>query len=290
MTVSTDNGNLIADPQRPSGESLSGAAGFHTTTSASSSRSKSFSITPKQQSNMMLDQMLLDWFGRQATAAEKKMFYANLHKLELKFASRSRSSSGGNTTQTDLTTVSRDGSTSTSKNYNFNPNDYLVQFVQSIAPKIMASGDFGGKARDNYNAIQRYAYDMGIPANDVMFKADTIASMSGKTSEQAVKEYYRNQTISMYGSYKGIDRLKNDSTLTLRDVASGLINTYASMMEKDPTIVGLDNSTIQDALINNSTISDLNKKIRMSKEYTFTDRAKAEASDLANSFKRTWGF
>ena len=238
--------------------------------------SKSYSITPKQSANAMLDQTMNDLFGRNATAAEKRSFYAKLHKAEKKYATRSVQTGAGST------------SNQTTTNYAFNVSDFLSSYVKEIAPKALAKGQFGGKARDAFNIIQKYAYDMGIPVNAKLISSDVINLVTGKSSQQNAIEHYRQQSIKMYGKFA--ERLKQDPNLTLRDVASGLINTYAAMLEKDPNTVGLDNPIIQDAMIHDTSISDLNKKIRGLPEYGYTDRSKAEASDLANSFKRTWGF
>ena len=252
------------------------------------SKSKSFSYTAKESAWSMLDQQMLQLFGRRATAKEKSTFYKSLHSLEKKYAttSKGKTSGAGNSSR----------QTSTSKGYSFSAPDQAFEFAVSLATDIIKSGkDLGGKAGETYNALKTYADDMGVTFNESTGIRDTLNSIKGKTDETRLKEDYRSRAISLYGGLS--ERLTKNPQLTVRQAASDYINTMAQMLDINPESVSLFDNTLSKALTATKdnkpytkTLNEFRADLRADNRFQYSTMAHQEAANLGASLAKSFGF
>jgi len=246
-----------------------GSGGFSQT-------STNYNFTTKQQANFSLEQAWLDMFGIAPSAKVKKEFYSLLSKMEKKYATKSRTSGA-------------DGSsTQVSKAYTFSTADVLSEFVQKYTPSMFKQGNLGENAAKIFDETVTYANNMGVAVSPAGILADVTSNVLKSKSISDVKKYYRDQAMKMYPDIA--KRLQENDMLTIRDLATPYINKFAVMFGKDENQISLTDPDLQDALSKNKSMTDFTASLKKRSDYGVTDFAKQEASDLAQSFKKVWGF
>lgn len=237
---------------------------------------KSFNFTTKQQANFSLEQAWLDMFGVAPSAKVKSQFYNNLQKMEKQFAS------------TQFTSGKGGSSSTTSKAYTFSTADVIAEFVNASAPAMFKKGFLGESAAKVFDAVVRYGNNMGVAVSPKVVLSEVTNNVLKKKTLVDIQNDYRDQALKMYPSLS--KRLKEDPELTIRDLASSYINRFSEMYGTAADKVSLTDPNIQDALSKNMSMPDFINSLKKRPDYGVTDFAKKEASDLAGSFKRVWGF
>jgi hypothetical protein len=233
-----------------------------------SKASTSYNFTTKQQSNFSLEQGWLDMFGVAPSAKVKKEFYSQLSKMEKKYATRSNES----------------GSTA----YTFSTADVTSEFIQKYTPSMFSKGYLGETAAKAFDEAVTYSANMGVATSSSSILSDVTNNILKKKTIADIKKYYRDQAMKMYPDIA--KRLQENDQLTIRDLAASYINRFAIMFDKDESQISLTDPDIQDALSKNKSMSDFISGLKKRSDYVVTNFAKKEASDLAQSFKRVWGF
>lgn len=246
-----------------------GSGGFSQT-------SVGYNFTTKQQANYSLEQAWLDMFGVAPTAKVKKEFYSLLNKMERKYATRSKTSGAGGSSK------------QTSKGYTFSTADVLSEFVQKYTPSMFKQGKLGETAAKLFDETVTYANNMGVAISSNAILSDVTNNILKKTTTKDIKDFYRNQAIKMYPDLA--KRLGENADLTVRDLAATYINKFSVMFDKDEQQISLTDPDIMDALSKNKSMSDFTASLKKRSDYGVTNFAKKEASDLASSFKKVWGF
>lgn len=267
-------------------------------TSRGRSRSKNVTITPKTTAYSQLDAAFMKLFGYRASKEQKAAYYKALHAQEKKFATRSRSSSGGTTTYDETgSSTSTSSDTSTSTNYAFDPglflNDFIVQYATS---EIQAGRPLGGLVGQNYAAAAQYASDMGISTNSSSLIKDTIALTQGKTDLTQLQNDYRDRAAIKYSAYA--DLIKNNPGKSLRDLTQDQLDTIAQMTDTNVNNLSFDDVTVNKVLsatkdgkgyiMNNAEVMDFVRK--NDARFKYSKMAHTEAANLASSFARSFGF
>ena len=235
-----------------------------------------YNFTTKQQANFSLEQAWLDMFGVVPSAKVKSQFYANLNKMEKKFAT------------TQFTSGKGDTSSSTSKGYTFSTEDVIAEFVNANAPAMFKKGYLGETASKVFDAVVRYGNNMGVAVSPRLALSQVTNNILKKKTLVDIQNDYREDAIKMYPGLS--KRLKEDPELTVRDLASSYINRFSEMYDTPEDKVSLTDPNIQDALSKNMAMPDFINSLKKRADYGVTNFAKKEASDLANAFKDSWGF
>ena len=241
-----------------------------------SQSSTSYNFTTKQQANFSLEQAWLDMFGVAPSAKIKKEFYSLLNKTERQTATKSRTSGAGGS------------STQTNKAYTFSTADLLSEFVQKYTPSMFKQGNLGENAAKIFDETVTYANNMGVAISPNGILSEVTDNVLKKKSISDIKKYYREQAMKMYPDIA--KRLQENDTLTIRDLATPYINKFAVMFDRDENQISLTDPDLQDALSKNKSMADFTTSLKKRSDYGITNFAKQEASDLASSFKKVWGF
>lgn len=265
------------------GNNPAGGGGYTNT-----SKNTSLSITPKASAYSQLDQDMMKWFGRRATAQEKAAFYKSLNAAEKKYATKSKGR------QTGGSGGSR--SVDKTKNYLFDAGAFRYEFVVGLASAYVQSGkDIGGLAGETVADLKSYAADMGIALNDATAVSDALKTIKGEGDATSIKQSYRDRAISLYGSLA--DQLTKDPKLTVRTAAADYIDVMATMLDLNPATISLTDNTLQKAL--NSTKdnkpykknrSEFMNDLRGDTRFAVSTFAKQEARNLASSLGKAFGF
>jgi hypothetical protein len=241
-----------------------------------SQSSTSYNFTTKQQANFSLEQAWLDMFGVAPSAKVKREFYSMLSKMEKKYATKTnQSGSGGSSTQV-------------SKAYTFSTDSVLSEFIQKYTPSMFKQGNLGEAAAKSFDEAVTYANNMGVAVSPAGILSDVTDNMLKTKSISDIKKYYRDQAMKMYPDIA--KRLQENDQLTIRDLATPYINKFAVMFDKNENQISLTDPDLQDALSKNKSMSDFTASLKKRSDYGVTNFAKQEASDLAQSFKKVWGF
>jgi hypothetical protein len=244
-------------------------------TSGGSYSSVSYNLTSKEDARASFRKAMTELYGFYDPKAFS-VFYSQLQKLEKGYASR-ESGSGGSSTRTTTS---------------FNPNLFMEEYLQGLAPAVIQSGKFGGAARQTVDELSSYADGMGLNYGASVFAKDMQSIISGNKTIDEVFNSYRESAAQLYSGFA--DRLRQNPKLTLKDLASPYINTMASLLEVDPNTISVTNPVLQGAIAKvDGTIkpvSEFIKDVKNMDAWKFTKNAKEEAVDLASSFKRAFGF
>jgi hypothetical protein len=253
---------------------------------SSSSKSKS---TPtkynKKASDDLLVTELLSMLGMKATAKMKQEFFKGLNAFLKAYGS---SSSG-------KTSSSGSGSKSVSSNVQgADATVYVKQFIAEVAKDILKKNpkaQLGGIVGDNVRALTKYAADMGVykSANEIINTSVNITI--GKNRQEDALNAYRKDAESLYVNFS--KRLKEDSSLTVRDLANPYIQMMADTFESNSDNIKLTDDTIQKAINDAKGLVNLGEfrtMLRRDTRFNTTGTAKREAANLATGMLRSMRF
>lgn len=231
----------------------------------------SFNLTSKEDARAAFRESMTEMYG----FYDPKLFnsfYSETMKMQKRYATRSS------------------GSVQTSTS--FNVNAFMKEYLQALAPTIIATGKYGGMARQTIDELSAYADDMGLNYGGTVFAKDMQSILSGERTVQDIFNSYRESAMSLYPSFT--QRLQQNAKITLKDLASPYVNTMASLLEMDPSSISLSNPVLQSALSTKDgaikPVSEFIKDVKNMDAWKFTNNAKEEAVSLASSFKRSFGF
>lgn len=240
-------------------------------TSTSTKSGVSYNFTSKEDARASFRKAMVDMYGYYDANAFNA-FYSGLTKLEKKYATR------------------YSGTTTTG--YSFNPTSFMTEYLQGLAPAIIATGKYGGAARQTIDELASYADSMGLNYNKSVFAKDMQSLMKGERSPEDILNSYRESSMQLYSGFA--ERLQQNPKLTMKDLAAPYVNTMASLLEVDPGTLSLTNPTLQGALSTSDgktkPISEFIKDVKNMDAWKFTNNAKEEAVSLARSFKQSFGF
>lgn len=239
---------------------------------------KSYSLTTIEEARAAFKKEMVDTYGYY----DPKMFtvfYKQLRKLEKKYATVQVTRPGGGTT----------------KAYGFSAATFVQDYVKGLAPAVVKAGKFGGLGRKYLDEIATNADKMGLRYSDSSLMKEALAVTKGEKTLDDVFTAHRKSAINLYTGFA--DRLKEDPKLSIRDLAEQHIGTMAALLEVDEDTIKLTNPILQGALTaikdNKPYIKPLNefvKDIKATEAWSFTNNAKNEAVELAQSFKSAFGF
>lgn len=278
----------------------------YTNSSGSSSRSKSFSFTPKESANSQLDQLIFNLFGRRASAGEKATYYKKLHAAEKRYGSKSGSRSGDSSSTTQITDTSGNttsvgtggGSTSSkSTDFAFDKNSFLFEFAVGLANNYIKKGiALGGQAGKDFQDLQEYSRNMGLTYSTNSLLGKTINSIIMKKDIVAMKQEMQDQAATLYPAFA--DYLKSNKDKTIRDAVDQYVEVAAGMLDIPSTKIDLNDKAMQ-KLLNAQTKDgqpylknkvEFMNDIRDDSRFQFGSFARTEAKDLASGLAKAMGF
>ena len=306
--IKPSDGSGIAVNTRPAGEAQSSANSVDTTVGGgkSSTKGKSFSITPKETAISELNQMIFGMFGFYPSAAVAEKYYKALHAREKQYASNS--SSKGSDSYTSARTSDSSGNSvakysqgssdsRTSTDFAFNKQLFLNDYATGLAKTYIAKGKtFGGTARDNYNDIASYARDMGVSISESTLIDNTINSIIGKSDVKKTKADILATASRFYPAIA--DLLKSDPTKSIREHIGGYIETAATVLDLDPGNISLQDKAMQKLLTYTDdkgnhmlkSKSGFMSDLRDDSRFKYSTYAKNEAGELGDALASAMGF
>jgi hypothetical protein len=271
------------DPTNPYGAAPTGpVAPVSTTRGSSSSSSKTKPTTyNKKASDALLEQQLLDALNIIPTAKMKAEFFKGLNAFLKAYGSTSSSKSTAK------------GSTSTSIQ-GADAAVYVSQFVKEIIKdklKKNPKAELGGLVGDNIRTLRNYAADMGVfkSDNDIISKSADI--VTGANRQEDVLASYRKDAQALYVNFAS--RLKEDTSLTVRDLANPYLEMMADTFEGLSSNIKLTDDTIQKAINDAKGLMNLGEfrtMLRRDQRFNVTGTAKREAASLATGMLRSMKF
>ena len=287
--MATDNpgggGGTTDVPVLPGGQPDPDATPTPDTNTKSGSGSSKSKSTPtkynKKASDDLLVTELLSMLGMKATAKMKQEFFKGLNAFLKAYGSSSSSKSSG--------------SKSVSSNVQgADANVYVKQFIAEVAKDILKKNpkaQLGGIVGDNVRALTKYAADMGVykSANEIINTSVNITI--GKNRQEDALNAYRKDAESLYVNFS--KRLKEDSSLTVRDLANPYIQMMADTFESNSDNIKLTDDTIQKAINDAKGLVNLGEfrtMLRRDQRFNVTGTAKREAANLATGMLRSMGF
>lgn len=272
------------DPTNPFGDAPTEVTPVPSTTGTrgSSTRSRTLASTiNKKASDALLEEELLNALNIIPDAKTKAEFYKGLNAFLKAYGS---SSSSKNTAS---------GSTSSSVQ-GADASVYTKQFIKEIIKdklKKNPRAQLGGLVGDNIRALTNYAADMGVfkSMNEIVSKSADI--VSGTARQEDILASYRKDAQALYANFA--PRLKEDASLTVRDLANPYIEMMADTFEGVASNIKLTDDTLQKAINDAKGLMNLGEfrtMLRRDQRFNVTSTAKREAASLATGMLRSMKF
>jgi hypothetical protein len=249
---------------------------------SSSSKSKTLPSTyNKKASDDLLEQELLDALNIIPSAKMKTEFFKGLNAFLKAYGSSSSSKS----TAKGSTGSSIQGADATV---------YVNQFIKEIIKdkiKENPKAELGGKVGDNIRTLRNYAADMGVfkSTNEIISKSSDI--VTGRARQEDILASYRKDAQALYANFA--PRLKEDASLTVRDLANPYIEMMADTFEGVASNIKLTDDTLQKAINDAKGLMNLGEfrtMLRRDQRFNVTSTAKREAASLATGMLRSMKF
>lgn len=178
--------------------------------------------------------------------------------------------------------------------------DYYIRGIEdnvildeALSGAKFAPGKTGGTQATSYNDLLKIATRNGVSASMLpkVLGYDTI--------DQALADLQRgesidvfNQKIRNYAKTAMPDYVKKliDEGNDLTDIVAPYKSTIADVLELPYDSVDVTDKYIQNALASNMSLTDLRKALRKDDRWQYTDQANKEASNLATTVLRDFGF
>lgn len=231
------------------------------------------SISSAYQAGTLLEDTMQKLLGRRPTKAEKKDFLKQLNAKENAIYNTTTSSKG--------LTISK-GST-------FSAERFATQYVMG---KADFKGDLGtGQLGDYQDSINQLAYDSGVEAflTDSMRYKMIKGLANGSMTADSIRSQMNDLAEMAFPAWS--QYLKKNPTMTLRDIASPYLSTYANMLDKDPSTVDLSKVLSMATGANAAPLSiyEFQKLVRKDPSFQMSTQAHNEAASLGQAFARMSG-
>lgn len=162
----------------------------------------------------------------------------------------------------------------------------VMQAALSQDPEADLTGT-AGKLQDT---LTKYSDAMGLMKSRKEINSYVKGIQEGAVPEATATDEMRKQASIMYSNFA--DRLNADPTLTVRDLANPYLQVMADTLEIDPQLVKITDPTIQNAISGTKlrSLTDFRNDMRADSRFATTRTAKREATDLASSLLKGFGF
>lgn len=249
----------------------SGGAGGGGSSSGVTPPQKYINITAEKTAKDNLRAAMMSSLGRVPTQAEYNDYVSKLNANEKKYFRQ--------------TTYKADGSQVTT-GVEFDRESFLSNYVLS---KGQFKSDLAGKFGDIQDTVNQLINDNGINSS---VTASQRAAWMKQLAEGADLNTIRSSIHSIATTaYDGFaDLLQANPTMSLRDIASPYIASYANTLELDSNTVNLKD-VLSKAIVGGKrmTVSEYEKSLRNDSRFQYTKAAKSEAVNAATSFARAFG-
>lgn len=234
-------------------------------------------VTDPRDIRASLREAMMATLYREPTEAEYKQFVKQFSSAEKKYSKSNRYDP-----KTGVTTTS---------GAEFDRENFLTNYVLS---KVNFKQDMEGAAGQVQDTVRQLIRDNGLNEYTSDNKARNWMRqvLAGDATMEQIQANIRNEAKLVYTAFTPM--LDSNPGLSLVDVASGYLKTYANMLELDSSQMD-----IKDALLKASqstengqglmSLLDYEKSLRKDARFQYTKRANEEASTMAQSFARAFG-
>lgn len=162
----------------------------------------------------------------------------------------------------------------------------VMQAALSQDPEADLTGT-AGKLQDT---LTKYSDAMGLMKSRKEINSYVKGIQEGAVPEATATDEMRKQASVLYSNFA--DRLNADPSLTVRDLANPYLQVMADTLEIDPQLVKITDPTIQNAISGTKlrSLTDFRNDMRADSRFATTRTAKREATDLASSLLKGFGF
>lgn len=150
--------------------------------------------------------------------------------------------------------------------------------------------DLTGTAGQLQDTLTKYVDSMGLLKSRKEVNSYVKSIMEGTVPEATATDEMRKQAKILYSNFA--DRLDADPTLTVRDLVNPYLQVMADTLEIDPNMVKITDPTIQNAISGTKlrSLTDFRNDMRNDSRFATTRTARREATDLAQSLLKGFGF
>ncbi len=289
MAESTTTGGpgakkIHINPLNPSGDQPEGEPG--TVSKGTSSRSRSTPTTyNKAAADALIEKELIDALGFMPNAKIKSGFMKGLNAFLKVY---------GSSSSTRSSSIDGASSSVSSTIQGADVDTYVKQFVAEVVKDTLKANPkvkFGGKVGDTISVLNKYSADMGIYKSASEITRNSIDVLAGKTRQEDLLTRYSKDAQALYANFA--PRLKEDASLTVRELANPYIEMMADTFEGVADNIKLTDHTLQKAIGDAKGIMSLGefrKMLRNDSRFGKTLGAKREAAELGMSMLRSMGF
>jgi hypothetical protein len=155
-------------------------------------------------------------------------------------------------------------------------------------------GDTAGAVADTEMQVRSLARDYGVDFNDQQMSEWIGGVISGEYTIQSLQDFARDSARSKYMGYQK----QIDAGMTVRDIASPYLSSYARVLETDPQNVDLNNPLLQKALQGSmdkqgqvvpQTVYEFEKTLRRDPRWLKTQNARDSMTNLALRIGQDFG-
>lgn len=252
----------------------------------SSGSSKSLPSTyNKAAADALILKELVDALNIQPTTKMKAEFFKGLNAFLKAYGSTTSSRSSSSKKTSSSTSSSVTGA---------DADVYVKQFIAEVVKDTLKANPkvkFGGKVGDTIAVLNKYSADMGIFKSAGEIARNSIDVLAGKTRQEDLLTRYSKDAQALYANFA--PRLKEDASLTVRELANPYIEMMADTFEDVADNIKLTDDTIQRAINDAKGIMSLGNfrtMLRNDSRFGKTSGAKREAAELGMSMIRSMGF
>ena len=162
--------------------------------------------------------------------------------------------------------------------------------AMQVALAADPEADLVGEPGKFQETLTKYSDSMGLLKSRKEVNSYVKGIVEGKLAADAVTDEMRKQATVLYSNFA--DRLNANPALTVRDLVNPYLQVMADTLEIDPQLVKLTDPTIQNAISGTKlrSLTDFRNDMRNDSRFATTRTAKREATDLAQSLLRGFGF
>jgi hypothetical protein len=225
--------------------------------------------------------------GRPASKEEKELYYKKLRDAE-----SSAVITSSTTTDALGNQISRNVA-----GQNLSDTDRMLIFGKIISKSIKGSDldslvKAGGTASQDISEIMEYAKDYGVQMSQEKAMRFVANKYKTGTSLDSIKTQIMEISKGLYGNTPLGSRIS--ANVNVAALGQNLISSYARLTGEDPNKVTVFNPMVNDALLNNESTADFEKRIKTTPEtqalWLETPAAKEEASSYAYAILNSFGF